>query len=258
MSNLKTPSVPALERGLSVLELLAKSKTGLTLSVLTRKLQLPKSSTHCLLLTLERCGYLQRNDKTGRYLFGLKIFSLANMAVNGIQLREQAAPFLHALMQRTRLTVHMAILEQNEAVLIEKVEPPGLLKLATWLGKRMDVHCTGVGKALIAHIPDEELDLLIREHGLPRHNENTIASPKALKRDLAQIRKQGYSLDDEEDEIGLRCLGAPIFDHLGSAIAAISVSGTTTQITTENVPLLAGEIRKAASAISRVLGFHLK
>lgn len=257
MSHLRTASVPAVGRALAIFELLARSKGGLTLAELTRRLSLPKSSTHCLLLTLERCGYLRRNESTSRYMFGLKLFSLANMAVSGIKLREQAAPFLRSLMEKTGLTVHLAILEQNEAVLIEKVEPPGSFKLATWLGKRMEAHCTSTGKALIAFLPETELDRLIREHGLPRHNENTIGRARRLKEHLAQVRSLGYAVDDEEDELGFRCVGSPIFDSSGYVIAAVSVCGTTEQIRPENLPTLAAEVKLTASQISRVLGLDL-
>jgi DNA-binding IclR family transcriptional regulator len=253
MSDLVTKSVPALERALMILEVLAKSKDGLTLSQITRKLGIPKSSAHSLLLTLERRGYLHRNVQTGRYMFGFKLFSLANMALKNIELREQARPFLKALMESTELTVHMAMLEDNEVVIIDKIEPPGLLKLGTWIGKRMDVHCTGVGKAYIAYLPEEEIDRLIAP-GLARYNENTITSARKLKEELARIRKLGYSLDDEEETIGLRCIGAPIFDHTGQVVASISVAGTTAQITSENLTWLAERVKQTASAISRQLG----
>ncbi|MCS6817435.1 MAG: IclR family transcriptional regulator [Blastocatellia bacterium] len=255
MAAVKTQSVPAVERALTLLEVLAESKRGYTLSELARLLRLPRSSTHCLLLTLERRGYLHRNEQTGRYMFGLKLLGLANKALSRIELRERAAPYLQALMQQTGLTVHLAILDRGEAVLVEKVEPPGLLRLATWIGKRMDIHCTGVGKALLAYLPEEEIERLIRERGLPRHNENTIASPKRLREELARIRAQGYSLDDEEDEVGLRCLGAPIFDHTGRVVASISVAGTIAQITRENMVALAEAVKRTAATISQQLGF---
>ncbi len=252
----KTQSVPALERALTILEMLAKSKRGLAISEIVHTLKLPKSTTHTLLLTLERRGYLHRNDHTHRYLFGLKFFGLANMLLAGIELRDQAAPMLRALMGASGLTVHMAILEQYDVVLVDKVEAPGLIKLATWIGKRMDVHCTGVGKALIAYLPEAELDLLIQEHRLPRHNEGTIASVKKLKVQLAEIRKLGYSFDDEEDEVGLRCIGCPVLDSTGKVIAAISISGTVSQITPENFFTLAHKVKKSASTISQHLGFY--
>ncbi len=252
MNLLKTPSAPALERGLRALELLARSKAGLTLAELTRQLQIPKSTAHCVLLTLERSGYLHRNERN-RYLFGLKLFSVANMALSGLELREKAAPFLKSLMARTRLTAHLAVLEQNEAVLIDKVEPIGVLKLATWLGKRMDVHCTGLGKALVAYLPEHELEALIHEHGLPRHNDNTISSLRRLKEDLARVRKVGYALDDEEDEIGARCIGVPVFGPEGEVVAAVSVSGTVIQIVPEDLGAVADRVKECAASISAVL-----
>lgn len=255
MALLKTPSVPALERAISILELLAGSRNGLPLADLARQMHLPKSSVHCLLITLERHGYLHRNARTNRYLFGMGLVNLANTALGGLELREHAARFLHDLAQRIGLTVHLAILKQNEAVLIDKIEPLGTRKLATWLGKRMDVHCTGVGKALIAFLPEHELDQLIRETGLPRHNDNTLVSPKKLKEELARVRVAGFSIDDEEDEIGNRCIGAPVFKAAGQVVAAISISGLISQITEENSSALAGQLRQTALELSRSLGY---
>ncbi|HLN01548.1 MAG TPA: IclR family transcriptional regulator [Bryobacteraceae bacterium] len=254
MSGDATPSAPAVERALSILELLSVTKTGLTLPELSRRLGLPKSSTYCLLVTLERRGYLLRNNRTHRYMFGLKLFSLANLALSGIELREKAASFLQPLMQRSRLTVHMAIIEDHEAVLIEKVEPPGLVRLATWVGKRLELHCSAVGKCLLAYLPDAEFLRLVRDRGLTRNNENTITSIRKLKQQMTQIRHTGYAIEDEEGEIGCRCVGAPVFDHSGNVIAAISVAGTTAQITSEEFSYFGQLVRQTASDISQALG----
>src|ERR1041384_6487778 len=135
---MKTPSVPALERALAILELMATSRVGLTLPEIATALHLPKSSVHSLLITLERHRYLHRNETTGRYLFGARLFSLGNKSLSGLQVRDLAGPHLRTLMERTGLTVHLGVLERFEAVLVEKVEPQGTGKLATWLGKRMD------------------------------------------------------------------------------------------------------------------------
>jgi DNA-binding IclR family transcriptional regulator len=253
---LKTRSVPALDRALSALEVLASSKHGLTLPELSAALEVPKSSAHSLLLTLERRGYLRRNPKTNRYLFGLQLFSLANMALAGIELREKAAPFLRALTGCTRFTAHLAALDHNEAVLIDKAEPPGVYKLATWLGKRMELHCTSLGKAMLAYFTEEELEQVIRQRGLPRHNDNTIASPKRLRDELAKVRKNGYAIDDEEDEIGYRCIGAPIFDRAGKVIGSVSVSGTVEQVLPEGLSRIAEQVKQCAGSVSAILGFE--
>jgi len=256
MRDLKTHGVPSLDRALTVLEMLAHSRRGQSLADLARRMSAPKSTLHCVLLTLERRGYLERDETSHRYVFGLKLFSLVNSAISQVKVNEVALPVLHSLMEQTRMTIHMAILDQGEAVLVNKIEPPGLLRLATWIGKRMDVHCTGVGKALIAYLPPDQLEELLTRHPLPRHNENTIVSARKIKEQLKLIRTVGYAFDDEEDEIGLRCIGVPIFDRENQVVAAISVAGTIAQITRENRSKLAELMKSAALTISRRLGFH--
>jgi DNA-binding IclR family transcriptional regulator len=251
----KTPSVPAVDKALSLLETLAPSRRGLGLAQLAKQLRLPRSSAHCLLLTLERRGYLQRNEMSHRYLFGLKLYSLANTALAQLKVRELAAPHLQSLAKAAHLVVHMAILEKGEAVIIEKSETPGLLRLATWVGKRLDVHCSGTGKALIAWLPKPELDQLLSGHSLPCYNENTIVSRRKLEANLQQARNLGYTLDDEEGELGFRCIGCPVFDRTGRNVAAISVAGPTSEITAERIPSLAGQVMHTAIAISQLLGF---
>lgn len=236
---------------MAIMELLAGSRAGLTLPEIARDLDLPKSSVHCLLITLERHRYLHRNDRTSRYLFSSKLFSVANMSLGGLQLRQVAMPHMHSLAKETGLETHLAVLERYEAVLLEKVEPPGASKLAIWVGKRMDLHCTGVGKALLAHLPDEELARLMRETGMPRHNDNTIRSLRKLKEALDRSRQAGYYIDDEEDEIGYRCIGVPIFDESGQSTAAISISGSTSQVREDNFKELARHVMRTAAAITK-------
>jgi DNA-binding IclR family transcriptional regulator len=253
MSAQRTRSAPALDRALTILELLADSKFGLSLPELVEKTSLPKSSVHCLLITLERRCYLRRHNRTGRYLCGLKLLSLANTALSGIPIRELAAAHLRWLMDSIGLTVHLAILEKDEVILLSKQEPPGISHLATWIGKRMDIHCTGLGKALIAHLPEQTIERIIREHGLPRHNDQTLSSSRKLKADLALTVARGYSIDNEEDEVGMLCIGAPIFDPLGTPVAAVSISGTTEQIMPSNLEQLAELVKRTAAKIQELL-----
>jgi DNA-binding IclR family transcriptional regulator len=250
-----TPSVPAVERTLAILELLSVTRSGLTLPELSRRLKLPKSSTYCLLVTLARHGYLVRNARTRRYMFGLRLFSVANRAIGTVELREQAAVFLQSLARLSRLTVHMAILEDDAAVLVEKIEAPGLVRIASWVGKSIDLHCSAVGKCLLAYLPEPELSRVVRDHGLTRYNENTITSIRKLRQQAADIKRLGYSIEDEEGEIGFRCVGAPIFDSSGNVIAGISVCGTTAQIKSEDFAEFGAMVRQVASDISEVLGF---
>lgn len=203
---------------------------------------------------MERRKYLQKNSVTGKYCFGLKLAALSRAALENLDLREQAKPFLYLLMQNTGLTVHMAILERDDAVIIEKVEAPGMLRLATWVGRRLDVNSSGVGKALLASLAEDELAMRCKAKSLAKHNEHTIASLGKLKQELALIRAQGYALDNEEDEIGFRCVGVPILDSNKRVVAAISVAGTTTQISMEKVKSLAAYVQRAARNISLHVG----
>jgi DNA-binding IclR family transcriptional regulator len=250
---LKTGSVPALERALAILERLARSRQGLTLSQLARYLELPKSSTHCLLMTFERCGYLNRDAHTGRYRLGLRFCGLARAALRSVEIRDVAAPFLRQLQERTGLTVNLAIPEHGEVVIVDKYEPPAAARVGTWLGKCMDLHCTALGKALAAYLPEEQLDERIRARGLLRHNDNTICNPRRLKQELALIRERGYSFDDEEEEIGVRCVGARILGPGGEMAGAISVTGSVAEIDAANTPRLAAEVMATAQAISAAL-----
>lgn len=252
MSNEYT--VPSVSRAMKILELLAQSQRGLTLSDISRRLGLPKSSTHVLIKTLEHIGYLKSSKLTGKFCFGLKLVSLSKMALENLDLREQARPFLQDLMLRSSLTVHLAILEGAEAVIIEKVEAPGMLRIATWVGRRLDANSSGVGKALLAFSEEELSSPRFRSRPMARNNRNTISSPERLARELKKVRELGYAFEDEEGEIGFRCIGAPICDAAKRAVASISIAGTTSQIPNERVPKLAVMVKATAKQISAQLG----
>jgi DNA-binding IclR family transcriptional regulator len=254
MAAIRTQSVPALERGLSILECLAEAQNGLTLSQITRTLHVPKSSVHCLLVTFERCGYIQRDENGGRYRLGLRLLGLANVALPAVAMCEDASAALRDLMGRTHLTVHMATLDRDEMVLVARMKPPGVMAPATWIGKRMELHCTALGKAFLAYVEPDESERLIRKRGLLRHNENTIGSVRRMKEELERVRQCGYSLDDEEEEIGVRCVGAPVLDRDGRPRAAISIVGTTSEIDDGNVRQFGALVREAAAAIAERLG----
>jgi DNA-binding IclR family transcriptional regulator len=245
-----TASVPSVERALAILELLACSRSGLTLSEITRRANLPKSSSYGLLLTLERCGYLYRHAPTNRYRFALKLFRLADTALNGIELRERAAPYVRRLVEEARLTAHLGVVENNRIVVIDKLEPPGTFRLATWIGKAFDLHCSALGKAVLAAWTEEQLRRFMRDCGLPRYNDNTIVSLKRLRKQLEQFQRQGFAIDDEEGEIGFRCVGAAVFDDDGKAYAAVSLSGNTTEIGHDDFERLGELVCNTAAAIS--------
>jgi len=208
---------------------------------------------HCLLLTLEREGYIQRSNPRAPYLPGARLMTLSGKALAGAGLREKALPEMRKLMKGTMLTVHMAIPEGEQVTLVVQLAPAST-RVVTFLGQRFGWHCTALGKAIVAHLPAEVMEAMIQGHALAPHNEQTITSPRKLSGDLALTQRRGYAIDDEEDVMGFRCLGAPLFDAEGLPVAAISLMGTVAQITDINVNAFAAELCETAKRISAGLG----
>src|SRR5262245_7245767 len=254
MLPMKTASPPSVDRALSILEEVARSNRGLRLREVANKLGVPRSSAHSLLVALERRGYLQRNENSGRYSFGLKVFTLANAGLKGMALREISYPILAALMRQTGLTVHMAILDCDHAVLIEQIVPPPEIAPMTWPGERLELHCTALGKVLAAFAPEDDWERFVSKRKLPRHNENTICSRKGFLEELATTRRRGYAFDDEEVDLRVRCLSVPVFGAAGDAIAAISGCGSIVEVHAENAPGLVKLLVAAATQIHKALG----
>jgi IclR family acetate operon transcriptional repressor len=202
---------------------------------------------------LERRGYLRRDAETGRYKLGLKILSLGGDAQSNLDIADVSLPFMRTLVERVHLTSHLAVLDQGEAVYIEKVEAPGFFKVNTWVGRRMYLHSTSVGKALLAWLPKQELEAIVRQQGMKKRTPKTITTLSRLLADLEHVREQGYAVDDEENSLGARCLGAPIFDATGSVTAALGVSGTITQVGEENLPKIVEALKETTRRISRQL-----
>jgi DNA-binding IclR family transcriptional regulator len=250
-----TDSSPAtaVERALNILENVAQRPDGLTNSEISRKLGIPKSSASYILRTLERRGYLRREGQTGRYKLGLKILSLGGDAQSNLDIADVALPFMRSLVERVHLTSHLAVLDQGEAVYIEKVEAPGFFKVNTWVGRRMYLHSTSVGKVLLAWLPRQEMEAIVRPQGMKKRTPETITTVSRLLADLELVREQGYAVDDEENSTGARCLGAPIHDAMGKVTAALGVSGTLTQVDEENLSRIADALKETARRISRQL-----
>jgi DNA-binding IclR family transcriptional regulator len=243
----------AVERALNIMEAAAQRREGLTNSEISRRLEIPKSSASYILRTLERRGYLRRDAESGRYRLGLKILSLGGDAQANLDIAEIALPFMRTLVERIHLTVHLAVLDQGEAVYIEKVEAPGFFKVNTWVGRRMFLHSTSVGKCLLAWLPKQEIETIAKQQGLKKRTPKTISSVGKLLADLEQVRENGYAVDDEENSLGARCLGAPIFDAMGGVTASLGASGTLTQVDEANTPRILDALKDTARKISRQL-----
>jgi len=255
-SNHESPSV-AVERALAMLEAVAQEPEGLSNAEISRKLQIPKSSASYILRTLEKQAYLNRDPATGKYRVGLKILSLSRGALSGIDVREVALPIMRHLVEKTGLTCHLAILDGPDAVYIEKVEPPGFIRMDTWVGRRMRVHATSVGKAMAAHISQERLEKILADRGMEKRTAKTITTLPRLLKDLEKVRAQGYAVDDEENNMGARCVGAPVFNQSGAVEASIGLSGTTNQVNAHTMPRIVEALKDAARHVSLQLGYRV-
>ncbi len=251
-----SPSV-AVERALAMLEAVAHASEGLSNAEISRKLQIPKSSASYILRTLESHGYLTRDTESARYRVGLKILSLSRGALGGLDIRGIALPVMRRLMQQTSLTCHLAVLDGAEAVYVEKVEPEGFIRMDTWVGRRMRVHATSVGKAIAAYIPQEELEQIVRKVGMERRTPKTITSLPRLLKELEKVRAHGYAVDDEENNLGARCVAGPIFDERGAIVASLGLSGTTQQVSPQTMPRILEALKDAARHISMGMGYRV-
>jgi DNA-binding IclR family transcriptional regulator len=243
--------LPAVDRAMNLLELLASSRAGLTLSELSRKLSIPKSTTYYLLYTLVTRGYVQRSS-SGHYSLGFRFADVASASTAGLNLNTLAEPHLRQIAARLNLTAMLAVLGGAEAVIIAKVTwaRDGDGGGGAWVGRHLDLHCTAQGKALTANLPEDELDKLLSGRELAHFTHKTIDTLPALKAHLAEIRATGYSVNDEEHVLGIRAVGAPIFDSWGGVMAAISVRGSTQQIPSSRLRELGGEMVRAARDMS--------
>ncbi|HTK94790.1 MAG TPA: IclR family transcriptional regulator [Terriglobales bacterium] len=247
----ESPSI-AVHRALAMLDLIAKSAGGLTNSDLSRKLKIPKSSTSYILRALESGGYLRREPE-GKYRLGLALLSLASRAMDGLDVRDLALPVLQHLVDRSGLTAHLAVLDHGQAVYIAKVDAPGFIKMNTWPGRRMNLHSTSVGKALLAYLPEDEVARIL-EKGMKKWTPHTITVAAKLHADLEHTRRRGYATDEQESTVGIRCVAAPIFSAQG-VTASIGVTGTVTQFHASEVHRFAEMVKDAARRVSIQLGW---
>ena len=255
MKEVKSGRVPAVLRGLQILELLAGEKKRWTTTEISRKLKIPKSTTSYLLHTLLGRGYLVR-EAEGVYRLGMKLLVLGGQALRGIEIREAALPILRRLTSETQTTAHLAVLEGAEAVYIERVPSPGFIQIDTWVGRRMPLHSTSVGKVLAAYLPEGEAEALVQTAGLARFTPKTIISLPRLKQELRRIRENGAAIDSEENTPGVRCVAAPIFASNGRAIAALSLTGPVQQVTEERALRIAEKVKEAARQLTQTMGGH--
>ena len=256
-SNDSPYQVQVLDRALSILDSLSNEGPELGAAELSERLELHKSTVHRLLMVLERHRLIEKKPQNGKYRLGMKLFVLGSRAVAELDLRERAVPYLERLVSETGETAHVCVLDGDRMLSIANVESPRTLRTPSTVGRRTPLHCTSVGKVMLAFSPPDEAHELIKKCVLTGYTSRTLLTRTKLKAELKLIRHRGYAMDNGEIEDGLRCIGAPIWDYAGRIVAAISIAGPIFRLTEERIPTVSQAVIGAANQLSEELGYRI-
>lgn len=225
------------------------------ISDLAKHLGLAKSTAHRLAATLVEEGMLEQNAQDGKYRLGLALFELGSLVRRQMDVTAEAKPFLRALAANTGETLHLAVLDHQAVLYINIIESQRAIRMGYKIGTRAPLHCTAVGKVLIAFQPQEVIEAAIA-HGLPGRTPGTITNPGAFRLELAAVRARGYALEDEEIEAGLRSIAGAVRNYSGQVIAAIGIAGPAHRMTKKVLLSYASDLVGAADAVSQRLGYQ--
>ncbi len=252
--------VQTIERFADILKIAGQYPNGLSLGDLAREADLPKGTVHRLVSSMTYFDFIRQDPTTKNYHLGFKLVDLGNLLLSQIDLRSEARPYLIRLSESVKEIIHLVVLDEDKALYIDKVDlhaKSSGLQMISRLGSRIDLHCSSVGKVLLAYMESSQAEAIISRTGLNKRTANTITDPDRLKRYLASVRKNGYAIDDEENEEGIRCVAAPIRDERGNVKAAMSISGPTTRITLARIDKdLKKRVCTTANQISAKLGYR--
>ncbi len=232
-----------------MLEFLDASQRGWNISELGRKLGVPKSTMHVIVLKLEELGYVSREPGSRKYSLAVKVWELGRGLMRNVLIPEIALAHLNELVKRVQLTAHLAILEHDQAVYVQKVDCPGKIKFETYVGKRTNLHCTAVGKVLLAYSSEQGRGHILEREPFARYTRHTITSTIQLQKELAKVKRLGYAVDDQEEELDVRCVAVPVFRRTGEFVAALGVAGTIEQVRRETIGKLAEYLRETGQNI---------
>ncbi|WP_082233212.1 IclR family transcriptional regulator [Halobacillus massiliensis] len=254
MTKKESTTVQSVDRALNILEILKEQPRGLGVTELSYRLDVSKSTVHRLLSSLLKKGFVKQDVENERYLLGLRLIEFGEIVSSRLDIRKIAAPYLNTLAENTGETVHLVQMDQSEIVYIDKTESEATIRMFSKIGKRAPMYCTGVGKAILAYLPEQEIKRVLNEKTLKKYTENTITNKEEMISHLELIRDRGVSFDMEEHKEGINCAAAPIFNAAGEVVAGISVAGPVMRVNAEKLRKLAQEVKKTANEISRELG----
>lgn len=232
-----------------ILEKLAEAPNGLGITELAEAFDVDKGNMSRLLQTLANYGFAEKDEVTRKYILGPQIVRLSRLVLTRMPLRETAKPYLKELVESTGECAHLAIVAQGQALYIDQEESPATLRVTTGIGTMAPLYCTALGKVLLAFahapLPDK----------LQAYTVRTITDPAMLQHHLELVRNQGFAVDDEEYDFGVRCIAVPVYDYRDKCVAAVGISGPTSRITLENLPRMGQVVQDIGKALSARLSF---
>ena len=249
--------VQSVTRALDILDVMAKAEGSMSLAEISKATNLNASTVHRLLATLQSRNFTRQDHDSKEYLLDPQCARIGKAALDQLDIGRECADVVRVLARETDELVSVAILANNQAVYVAtRLPATRLLRVFVQAGISVPLHCTGVGKAMLAYQSREEVEYLIGKQDLPAFTPNTTTNIFRLREELDQIRQQGYAIDNEEREIGVRCLAAPIFRGDGNVVAAVSVSGPPSRISIEREDTIVPLVKTAATEISARLGYR--
>jgi DNA-binding IclR family transcriptional regulator len=255
--NMQDKKVQVIDRALDILEILSSEKDGLGVTEIGNRIGLHKSTVYRIVTALGERGYIEKVSDKGIYKIGLKLVEISSIYLNNVELKTEARPYLRELARRLGQPVHLAILDGNDAVYIEKVDVENSIRLYSQIGKRIPVHCSALGKSLLQGLSDYEIEDRLKNYKFHKFSHNTILSKDELMKQINVSRLKGWSIDDEEHDEGIRCIAAPIFDYRGKIIAALSVTGPVDVFYSDRYELTAERVIETSVSISKRLGYRI-
>jgi DNA-binding IclR family transcriptional regulator len=248
-------NITALQRGLRLLQLFSESPPGLTAKQVAGRSRLPVSTVHRFLVNLAGAGFLNCSGD-GVYHLGIACFAIGQAALSQLDIRRVSLPYLQELNRQTRETIHLTVRHGLSAVYVEKLDSPEQLRIYSRIGAAVPLYCTAVGKVMLAHMSDDERERVLPQLRLERLTPNTVGNLQELEAELYRVRKNGYACDLEEHEPHIRCVAAPIWDHVGGVNASLSITAPVVRMAITRLRHLAPLIQTAGLQISRELGYQ--
>jgi len=248
-------NVRAVERALQILGCFDDEHPERGVSEIAQGVGLHKATAHRIMTTLLNFGYLERTADEQKYRLGAHLADLGFKVIRRMDLRREALPHMAQLVEQWDETCDLSLFDQGQVFYIEVIRGSHTLTIAAAVGQRLPAHCTASGKLFLAHLPPHDLDALL-SRPLTIYTDKTVTEPDMLRQQLEVIRQQGYGSDDEEYEVGIRAVSAPLHNHEGEVVAAMSVPGPTSRMTPDRIPEIARALKEATQAVSRRLGWN--